>query len=155
MSAKALRRRRGFTLLEVVVTLVIIGAALAAIAGLVAQLGRGSAAPVLHTQGLYLAEGYLEEALLRAYRDPDGVAEGCAVSRDRLDDVGDFNCLNTPSPPTDPGGLAMPGLARYRVSMNVAPQAIVGGTRVRRVEVRITHLDGQLDLRLSGLRADY
>ena len=58
-------RERGFTLLELVVTLVILGVAFAAIAGLVATLGGGSASPVLQTQALYIAEGYLEEAMLK------------------------------------------------------------------------------------------
>lgn len=148
-------RVRGFTLLELVITLVIIGVAFGAIAGLVATIGRGSASPVLQTQALYLAQGYLEEAMLRAYVDPDGVAEGCAVSRDLWDDIGDYNCLATPAAPSDSSGAALPGLSRYRVSMSVGAPATVGGATTRRVEVRVTHEDGGFDLRIAALRAQY
>lgn len=154
-------RARGFTLLELVITLVIIGVAFGAIAGLVATLGRGSASPVLQTQALYLAQGYLEEAMLRAYADPDGVAEGCLVSRDLWDDIGDYHaCLNPTTPlaaaaPSDSSGAALPGLSRYRVSMTVAAPTSVGGATTRRVEVRVTHEDGGFDLRIAALRAQY
>lgn len=148
-------RVRGFTLLEIVVTLVLLAVAIVAILGLVAQIGGRSAAPVLHTQALYLAEGYLEEALLKRYSDPDGINEGCAVSRSQWDDIGDFACLATPVVPTDPAGNSLPGLSRYRVSATVGAPTVVGGATTRRIEIRVTHLDGGIDLRLAGLRAQY
>ena len=147
--------QRGFTLLELVVTLVILAIAVGAISGLVAQIGGSSASPVLQTQALYLAEGYLEEASLRSYADPDGLNEGCGVSRDLWDDVGDYACLATPAAPTDATGAAMAGLSRYRVSMTVGTAAAVGGATTRRIEVRVTHVDGRLDVRLAALRAQY
>jgi MSHA pilin protein MshD len=148
-------RHRGFTLLELVVTLVILAIAAIAISGLVAQIGGASASPVLQTQALYLAEGYLEEAMLKAYADPDGVNEGCGVSRDLWDDVADYACLGAAAPPTDSAGAAMPGLDRYRVRMTVGDPATVGGATTRRIEVRVTHLDGRIDVRLAALRAQY
>lgn len=148
-------QQRGFTLLELVVTLVILGVAFAAIAGLVGTLGGGSASPVLQTQALYIAEGYLEEAMLKAYADPDGVNEGCGASRDLWDDIGDYSCLATAVSPTDSAGVAIAGLSRYRVTMNVGNAATVGGATTRRVEVRVTNVDGDFDVRLAALKAQY
>lgn len=148
-------RSRGFTLLELVATLVLLAIAAIAITGLVAQIGGRSASPVLQTQALYIAEGYLEEAMLRAYADPDGVDEGCAAPRDQWDDVVDYRCLTTPAAPTDSLGVAMPGLSRYLVRMSVGDPTTVGGATVRRVEVRVTHVDGRFDVRLAALRAQY
>jgi MSHA pilin protein MshD len=149
-------RHRGFTLLELVVTLVILGVAFAAIAGLVATLGGGSASPVLQTQALYIAEGYLEEAMLKSYIDPDGVNEGCGVSRDLWDDIGDYElCLGTATAPTDSAGVALAGLSRYRVRMDVENATTVGGVTTRRVEVRVTNIDGDFDVRLAALKAQY
>jgi MSHA pilin protein MshD len=148
-------RQRGFTLLELVVTLVILGVAFAAIAGLVATLGGGSASPVLQTQALYIAEGYLEEAMLKAYADPEGDPRNCATSRDLWDDIGDYACLDTEASPTDSAGVAIAGLSRYRVTMNVGNAATVGGATTRRVEVRVSHIDGDFDLRLAALKAQY
>ena len=148
-------RANGFTLLELVVTLVLLAIAAIAISGLVAQISGRSASPVLQTQALYLAEGYLEEAMLKAYADPDGIDEGCGVSRDLWDDVGDYACLATPAAPTDSAGVSVAGLSRYRISMTVEPATSVGGATTRRVEVRVTHVDGGFDLRLAALRAQY
>ena len=152
MYAKAMR---GFTLLELVVTLIVLAIAVGAIAGLVAQIGGSSASPVLQTQALYLAEGYLEEAALRSYSDPDGIDESSGASRDLWDDVVDYRRLGTAAAPTDSTGAAMPGLSRYRISMTVGDPVIVGGANTRRIEVRVTHVDGRLDLRLATLRAEY
>ena len=142
-------------MLELVVTLVILGVAFAAIAGLVGTLGGGSASPVLQTQALYIAEGYLEEAMLKAYADPEGDPVNCATSRDLWDDVGDYACLATEAAPTDSAGVAMAGLSRYRVTMNVGNAATVGGATTRRVEVRVTNVDGDFDVRLAALKAQY
>ncbi|MCE2944225.1 MAG: prepilin-type N-terminal cleavage/methylation domain-containing protein [Lysobacteraceae bacterium] len=148
-------RARGFTLLEIVVTIVLLSIAILAIIGLVAQLGGRSAAPVLQTQALYIAEGYLDEGLLKAYADPDGIDEGCTANRALWDDVADFTCLATEAAPTDPAGNGLPGLSRYRVSATVGPPATVGGATTRRIEIRVTHADGGIDVRLAGLRAQY
>jgi len=148
-------RQRGFTLLELVVTLVILGVAFAAIAGLVATLGGGSASPVLQTQALYIAEGYLEEAMLKAYADPENDPPNCAASRDLWDDIGDYACLASEASPTDSAGVAIAGLSRYRVTMNVGAATTVGGATTRRVEVRVTNVDGDFDVRLAALKAQY
>ena len=149
------RRAGGFTLIEIVVTIVVVAVAMVAVALLVAQLGGRSAAPVLQTQALYLAEGYLEEAMLKAYADPDGVDEGCGAGRALWDDVADFACLGAPAAPTDAAGNTLPGLARYRISVTVGAPATVGGASTRRVEVSVTHLDDGFDVRLAALRAQY
>ncbi len=148
-------RSRGFTLLEIVVTIVLLSVAILVIIGLVAQIGGRSAAPVLQTQALYIAEGYLDEAMLKAYADPDGVNEGCPANRALWDDVGDFACLNIEALPTDPAGNSLPGLSRYRVRATVGAPAIVGGATTRRIEIQVTHVDGGIDVRLAGLRAQY
>lgn len=148
-------RARGFTLLEIVVTIVLLSIAVLAIIGLVAQIGGRSSAPVLQTQALYIAEGYLDEALLKAYADPDGIDEGCSANRALWDDVGDFACLSTAAVPTDPAGNSLPGLSRYRIAATVGAPTIVGGATIRRIEIRVTHVDGGIDVRLAGLRAQY
>jgi MSHA pilin protein MshD len=149
------RPARGFTLVEVIITIVLLAIAVGAVSGLVATLGRHSADPVLQVQGLYIAEGYLEEAQLRAYADPDGINEGCGANRDLWDDIGDYACLSTAAAPTDAQGNAIAALSRYRVRMEVGNATVVGGANTRRLEVQVTHLDGNLDVRLAALRAEY
>lgn len=148
-------RRRGFTLIEIVITLIVVSIAIAAIAGMVANLAGASADPVIQTQAIYIAEGYLEEAGLRPLDDPDGVEEGCAASRALWDDLDDYACLATPSAPTDAYGNALDLLSSYRVSMTVDPPALIDGISTRRVEARVSHVDGSVDIRLATYRASY
>lgn len=148
------RRAAGFTLVELIATLLIITIVVAAVAAAVANAVRGSADPVIQTQALYIAEGYLEESLLKAYDNPDGVVGPCAASRALWDSVVDYGCLGTPTAPTDQTGNAPAELAGYRVSMTVGAPTSVGGATVRRVEVRVSHADG-VDFTLAGYRAQY
>jgi len=71
MSSK--RHRRGLSLIEVVVFLVVLGLGLAAIVPLFAQLTKASPDPIVRKQTLALAESVMEEVLLRGFTfcDPD------------------------------------------------------------------------------------
>lgn len=149
------RLQTGFTLVELIITLVILSVAAAAIAAIVATTARGSADPVIQTQALYVAEGYLEEALLKAYDNPDGVIGPCASSRDLWDSVQDYSCLNAASTPTDQQGNAVPALSAYRVSMTVGTPAVLGGANTRELQVRVRRNDGSVDLTLTAQRAEY
>ncbi len=145
---------QGYTLIELIITIVVLAIGVVVLGSMVSTIGGKSASPVIQTQGLYIAEAYLEEASLKSYNDPDGVAEGCAVTRDLWDDIGDYGtCLAAAVAPTNPQGDSIAALARYRVSMTVGAPAVVGGVNTRRLEVRVTHLDGRLDVRIAALRA--
>src|SRR3546814_12867099 len=82
-----------FTLIETIVSFVVIGSALA---GLAAVFGLGfarGADPLRERQALAIAEAYLEEALLQRYADPDSGAV-CGVpeaNRSIFDDACDYN----------------------------------------------------------------
>jgi MSHA pilin protein MshD len=155
MSARSLRRvrrSRGFTLVELLIVIVVAGVAVAAIGALIATTVRDSADPVIQSQGVLIAESYLEEALLKAYDNPDGVIGPCGASRDLWDSVLDYACLSTATV-SDQQGNTLAGLASYRVTVNVSDSA-VGGTPVRRVGVQVTHQDGTIDLTIAGYRAN-
>ncbi len=63
-------RQRGMTLVELVITIVIIGIAAAALFSAMASITARSSEPLLRQQSLSLAEAYLEEVLLQAFLDP-------------------------------------------------------------------------------------
>ncbi len=151
---RTMRLQHGFSLIELVITIVIVSIAITAIGLFVATAVRGSADPVLQNQAIYLAESFLEEAILKAYSDPDGINEGCGVSRDRWDDVADYACLSTLAAPTRVDGTAISALADYRVSMSVAAPVVQSGATVRRISVRVTHIKSSIDISLSALRAE-
>jgi MSHA pilin protein MshD len=66
------RRQRGVTMIELIIFMVIIGAALAGILGVMSLTTKNSADPVRRKQALILAEGLLEEVELAkfSYCDP-------------------------------------------------------------------------------------
>lgn len=149
------RRTAGFTLVELIAALLIVSIAVAAVAAVIASTVRGSADPVIQTQAIYVAEAYLEEALLKAYDNPDGVVGPCGANRNLWDSVADYACLSAAAVPSDQNGTAAADLADYRVSMSVDAPATVGGAAARRLEVRVTHVDGSVDLSLAAYRAQY
>ena len=147
-------RSGGFTLIEIIIAIVVIAAALTGIFAAIINSTARSADPMIQTQAVIIAETYLEEAMLKAFTDPDGTAEGCGVSRDQWDDVQDYNCLASPTSVTDQTGNTLPGLAAYRISMSVTDQTVAGAA-VRRIEARVTHTGIGLNVRVAGLRGNY
>ena len=141
--------QKGFTLIELIISIVVIGAAVGGVMLLVANVAARSVDPMIQTQAVYVAQSYLEEALLRPY---DGPAD-CGGSRDQWQGVLAYNCINDEFP-TDQQGNDLSGLSAYRVTVSVTDE-VLGGTDTRRVEVQVTHTAQPINLRLAGHRARY
>lgn len=151
-------RGRGFTLVEVIVLIVVLGTALAGVMLVFQNVVRSSVDPQIYKQALSIAEAMLDEVLLSAYEPQPG-----GGSRANFDDVGDYAGFSTASGITDLQGAAIPGLGAYNVSVAVAPAAALadsgGGLPVaesRRVTVTVT-VTGQPDMtvQLDGFRLRY
>lgn len=151
-------RSRGFTLIELIIGIVVLAAGLTGILLVFNQTVMRSADPMLQQQALAIAEGYLDEALLKAYADPEGDA-GCETSRALYDDVADYACVNDSGGALDQYGHGLAGLAEYNVVMTVVDVSLGSGTNAaaaRRVEVVVTHdKDPGLRMVLSGFRGNY
>jgi MSHA pilin protein MshD len=133
------RGQGGATLIELVISIVVIAIAASAVLGVLSRtVGRSADAMVL-AQGVAIAEAYLEEISLKAFADPDGV-DGEAARAD-FDDVDDYDGL------VDAGahnqfGTALPPLAAYTVTVSVSPSAALPGVpaaSAQRIDVRVTH----------------
>jgi len=122
----------GMTLIELVITIVIIGVAAAAMFAAMAAISGRSADPMLRQQSLALAEAYLEAISTRAYADLPAAAQGF-------------------SPPQDSNGN--PLLPNYRVSVSINADSL-DGVAARRIEVRVRDPQGG-ELRLDGWRTCY
>jgi len=147
-------RQAGFTFIELVISIVIIAAAVGGIMIAVANTAARSVDPLIQTQGIILAQGYLDEALLRPYAAGPATCTAPDGARDHFDDVADYDCVNNPNGPRDQYGAQLPGLADYNVSMSVTGSSL-DGVPTQRVEVRVTHDSQPLDIRLAGHRAGY
>src|SRR3954468_11123609 len=145
--------RNGFTLIELVVFIVIVGAAVAGVLGAYAQATRDSADPVVKKQALAIAESLLEEIqqMPFTYCDPDDPnvttatsAAGCTTAEaigpeagesrysaaTPFDNVNDYHGYNTavevPPGIKDLTNAAIAGLGQYNAAVTVASVALSG-----------------------------
>lgn len=151
-------RQNGLTMIELVITIVIIGIAAAALYSAMAVIGGRSADPMLRQQSLVIAEGYLEEILFQPYLDPNSTNTGsCAaspgLSRSRFDDVCDYANLDDQGV-RDATGALVQALSGYRVQVSVTQLANWNGVPARRIDVSVIDPAGQR-LQLSGFRTCY
>ena len=156
------RRTGGFTLVEMIVAIVVIGVGLAGVIVAFTTTVRSSADPLIRKQMLSIAEEMLEEALLKPFAvsgtAPGNVLVACgtaAAARSAFDDVSDYNGYAT-NGICDIDGAAVTGLSAYnlRVAVNAAASlGDVAGGNVKQVTVTVTH--GAESLTLDGWRAGY
>jgi len=145
-------RARGVTLVELIVSIVVIGVALAGVMVVIVRNTIASADPLIWHQAVIVGEAYLEEILTKNF-----TADGVEGSRDLYDDVMDYNGL-TDSPPRDQNGTAIAALAGYSVNVQVATEALnditlASGNAVR-AQVTVTMPTGS-DVVVSGYRTNY
>lgn len=156
-------RRRGFSLLEVVVSAMLVGVLLVAAmrtvgASIFAQNRVGE-----QSIGQWLADGLLSEVVARAYKEDAALSElgpdSGEVSKADFDDVDDF-CNWSESPPQLAGGTPMPDLDGWTRTVGVAwadpanwGQTAVSDTGIKRITVRVTHR-GRLVCTRMALRTD-
>ena len=145
-------RARGVTLVELIVSIVVIGVALAGVMVVIVRNTSASADPLIWHQAVIVGEAYLEEILTKNF-----TADGVEASRDLYDDVMDYNGL-TDSPPRDQNGTAIAALAGYSVNVQVATAALnditlASGNAVR-AQVTVTMPTGG-SVVVSGYRTNY
>ena len=166
-----MNRQSGATLVELVISIVIIGVSVAGVLLVMNLTSSHSADPMIQHQGVAIAEAYLEEILplpfdeAAASGSPEGALgpDAGETGRADYDDVNDYDGLN------DAGarGLQNPatvitGLDAYTVAVTVvndgglgpAGQQVTAGDALR-IQVRVTHSSGLVDLTLSGHRTRY
>lgn len=143
------RRARGFTLIEMVLAMVVIGVGLAGVLLAFNRSVRSSADPLIRKQMQAVAEEMMEEILLKPYAIAPGTIAGC--DRSGADDVRDYQGYNQAICNVD--GAAVAGLAGYSVSVAVTSIAWQGVANTLRIVVTVTH--GADNLNVVGWRTDY
>ena len=145
------RRQRGFTLVEMLVAVVILGVGLAGVMLAFSTAVRGSADPVVNQQMLAIAEGLMEEIQLRPYAAAANAAPaGCA--RDTFNDVMDYNGYAS-SGICSIDGTVVAALAGYSVRVAVVAAALNGVAEARRISVTVSR--GSEQLLLTGWRSNF
>lgn len=144
-------RRRGFTLPEALLAIVVLAIGLAGVLAAFRTSTRASADPVLHKQMIAAAQELLEEIQLKPYATAaNGAASGCA--RDTFNDVRDYNGYASTGLCTV-DGVAIPALSGLSVSVSVAAGTL-GGVGAA-LKITVTLQGAGQTLRLVGWRTDY
>lgn len=157
------RPQKGFTLIEMVIFIVIVGIGVAGILSVFRTSVASSADPLIRKQTIAIAESLLEEIMLKAYCDPDTVdastnpptcgANAVEGSRSQYDDVDDYNGYTSVGI-TDAQGTTVPSLSAYSVTPAVSVStATVGGLTVKVITVSVTGPQGTYSL--TGYRGNY
>lgn len=140
----------GVTLVELIISMLIISIALAGVLSVMNFTTGRSADPMLQHQAIAIAEAYMEEILLQGYENPDGGYEGS--DRDKFDDVDDYNGLHDESA-TDQDGNAIDSLGNYVIDVTVEPKTL-NGVNAKEITVTVSH-DAMGEIDLIGYRTKY
>lgn len=141
--------QRGFTLVELIVFIVVVGVGLAGILSVSTNVVKSSADPMIRKQAMALADSILEEILQKEYEDPDGLPNAVESGRDTFDDVDDYDgktkAVFTDWPTT---------LSAYTVTIAVTPTTI-SGIAAKQVTVTVTGTGASNVIAMTGYRTKY
>lgn len=146
---------RGFTLIEVIIFIVVVGAGLAGILLVSNTVVKSSADPMVRKQATAIAESIMEEVMQKEFTDPDGV-QGGESTRDTMDDVDDYHgkteaLFNS----TSPGGWPA-ALDGYQVAISVSADTTVVGTASKPAkQISVTVTRGAESITLVSYRGNY
>lgn len=155
---------RGFTMVEAVVSIVIVGAMLTAALSAVGASRGGQLSAANRSRGLMLAEDLMSEALALDYAGAAEVtlgrtaAEAATGNRSLFNDVDDYTNWSE-TPPRDRSGAVIDGFTGWTRGVAVAwvstanPTLVQGSdTGLKRVTVTVSW-NGKVMARLMGLRS--
>ena len=145
------QRHRGFTLIEVIIFIVVVGVALAGVLLVINTVVTASADPMVRKQALALADSVLEEILNKNYEDPDGLPNVVESGRATFDDVDDYNGQTQASFTDLPPLIA----TRYTIGIVVNPPAPLNGVNAKRVVVTVTEVGTGEAISMTGFRGNY
>ncbi len=154
--------RVGFTLVELIVSMLVISIALSGTLMVLNTVTVHSADPMIMQQAAAIAEAYLDEITLKSYLDPGPdpdtgqLCPAAEASRNLYDNICDYDGLSD-SGARDHNGNAITGLEDYQVDVSVDTTAdlngLSGSSDVLRIDVQVVHSAG-VDITLSSYRTD-
>ena len=145
------QRQCGVTLVELLVSIVIVSIAASGVLGVLSMTTAASADPMIRHQAAAIAEAYLEEIMLKPVSDPDGI-DGEAARAD-YDDLDDYDG-RLDAGARDQFGAPIARLADYDVAVSGVPSnglPSVPAADALRIDVIVTH-STDINFVLSGYR---
>lgn len=131
-------QQSGFTLVETIIVIVLVGALMAGMTTLFMTNVNHSYRPYLRQKALAVANAFMDEMLRKQWNENTPLGGGCVntgsgscpagpavvaigndgESRATYDDIDDYNGINQ-SPPQDSSSVAMPGYTGFTVAVDV------------------------------------
>ena len=158
----SIKYQRGFSLVELIVAIIIMGVGLAGMMSVMPLAIRTSADPLVIKQAQTIADGMLNEISSKAFSNPPGGFSGAATQANRalFDDVLDYNGYTSTGAYTIAGVAPIPGLTAYNVTVTVTGTALGAGalqaaatTQSWLITVTVTYPGGSISA--SGYRLNY
>lgn len=153
-----LRQQTGVTFIELIITILVIGIAVAGILQVMNINAGSSADPMIRHQAIAISEAYLDEILAKKFTDPDADGE---ATRNLFDDVDDYNNLvdtqvRDQGDAMNPNGRIIVGLENYAVAVAVVPEMLgPGAAQVNALRVTVTVTPpGGPDIVVTGYRTN-
>jgi len=160
------KNQQGLTLIELVLSMVIISISVVGLMAVVARTNLYSVHPMIEHQAIAIAEAYLEEIMLLPF-DEEAASSGLTTegalgpdageARGSFDDVNDYHGL-ADGVATDVNGNPVPGLGNYSVAVTVSNDGnlgpadqLVAAANAQLITVTVTHGAGK-SVTLSGYR---
>jgi len=139
----------GATLIELIITIVIISVALTGLLSVVNLTTRHSADPMVQHQAIAIAESYLEEIMLLPITAENDTS---TADRSTFDNINDYNGLSD-AQASDQNGDVIAGLENYSVVISINDETISSIT-MKVITITVSR-SGTQDIVLTGYRADY
>jgi MSHA pilin protein MshD len=155
-------QQTGFTLVETIIVIVLVGAMMAGMTSLFMTNVANSHRPYLRQKALAVANAFMDEILRKRWNEVTPLGGGCVnagsgfcgtgtgafpigadggEARATYDDIDDYHGLNQ-SPPQDSSGTDMPGFTGYTVNVSVVQPGAswnsVPAADVRLITVSVT-----------------
>lgn len=128
------QRQSGFTLIEMILAVVVIGMGLAGLLMALSTTVKRSADPVVTKQLLALAEEMIEEIELKPFRAAANSAPA-ACARNTYNDVFDYNGYTTSNKICNIDGTEIVALNKYSITVAVVTGTLVGVTEASKITV--------------------
>jgi MSHA pilin protein MshD len=168
--------QKGFTLIETIIVIVLVGALMAGMSALFVNNIGNSHRPYLRQKALAVVNAFMDEILRKQWNENSPLGGGCvntgascpagpaaaAIGADgegraAFDDIDDYHGLDQ-SPPQNSSAQDMPGYSGYRVQVTVVQPAAawngVAAADVRLITVTVTSNSGE-SIALSAYRVNF
>lgn len=150
------RPSSGFSLIELVLVVAVLGIAAAAVMLAYTAAVRSSSDPIVHKQALAAAEALVEEIQLASYSPQAGTGAGACPPRQDFNDVDDYNGYTTAACPglVRIDGSSIPGMSAYNATVAVSLTGLNGVAEAKLITVTVTGPAG-VTITLDGYRVNY